>query len=60
VIEGYGRISEPDELDLFATTDGFANWEEMRHYRDLLHDPPFSGDFIQWGVNKFLAGKFIQ
>ena len=57
VIEGYDRIDEPEELDLFATTDGFANWDEMRQYRNLFYHLPFSGDFIQWGPNKFLESK---
>jgi len=56
-IDNYGRIREPDELDEFAKTDGFANWQEMRGYRNMFYNLPFSGDFIQWGLNKFLETK---
>lgn len=49
------RFSEPDELDAFAVSDGFDNWEQMRTYRDFFYNLPFSGDFIQWGVHPMLA-----
>lgn len=57
VVEGFDRIDEPQELDLFAQTDGFRDWNDMRSYRNLFYNLPFAGDFIQWGPNKFLAGK---
>jgi len=51
VIDGLDRLSEPEELDAFARSDGFTGWEEMRLYRDFFYDLPFSGDFIQWGIH---------
>jgi hypothetical protein len=59
VIDGYDRIREPDELDQFARTDGFKSWIELMNYRDMFYTLPFSGDFIQWGPNTFLATKAI-
>lgn len=52
------RFSEPEELDAFAVSDGFANWEQMRTYRDFFYNLPFSGDLIQWGVHPMLANIF--
>lgn len=53
-IDGYDRLEEPEDLDRFAVSDGFATWEAMRIYRDFFYRLPFSGDFIQWGVHPFL------
>jgi hypothetical protein len=52
------RLSEPDELDQFARSDGFDNWEQMRTYRDFFYNLPFSGDLIQWGVHPMLVNLF--
>lgn len=60
VIDGHDRIDEPEELDLFAQLDGFANWEAMQGYDNLCKQLPFSGDFIQWGPNKLLASKYVH
>lgn len=57
VIDGFDRINEPEDLDAFARTDGFKDWADMRQYRNLFYKLPFSGDFIQWGINEFLQTK---
>jgi hypothetical protein len=54
VIDGH-RFSEPEELDAFAVSDGFTDWDQMRAYRDFHYELPFSGDFIQWGIHPLLA-----
>jgi hypothetical protein len=54
VIDGH-RFGEADELDAFAVSDGFDNWDQMRTYRDFFYNLPFSGDLIQWGVHPMLA-----
>jgi hypothetical protein len=50
------RFSEQEELDAFAVSDGFANWNEMRSYHDF--SLPFSGELIQWGVHPMLRDLF--
>jgi hypothetical protein len=54
VIDGH-RFSEPDELDAFAVSDGFDNWDQMKTYRDFFYRLTFSGDLIQWGVHPLLS-----
>ena len=54
VIDGH-RFSGPEELDAFAVSDGFDDWNQMKTYRDFCYDLPFSGDLIQWGVHPMLA-----
>lgn len=54
VIDGH-RFSELEELDAFAVSDGFDNWNQMRFYRDFCYKLPFSGDLIQWGIHPMLA-----
>lgn len=54
-IEGYERIVDSEDLDLFARTDGFADWQDMRQYRNLFYQLPFIGHFIQWAPNEFLT-----
>lgn len=53
-IGGY-RIGEPNDLDQFAVSDGFDNWEQMRTYRDFNYNLPFCGVLIQWGVHPMLV-----
>jgi hypothetical protein len=60
IVIGQTRFSDPAELDAFAVSDGFANWEEMRTYRDWAYSLPFSGELIQWGVHPMLAKDFVQ
>jgi hypothetical protein len=59
-IDGYGRFSEPEELDRFAVSDGFDNWSAMRTYRDFFYRLPFSGDFIQWGLHPMLRERMAK
>lgn len=53
VIDGV-RFDEPGELDAFAVSDGFKDWEDMRTYRDFTTNLPFSGELIQWGMHPML------
>lgn len=55
VIDGIHRFSELEELDAFAVSDGFDNWNQMKAFRDFCFTLPFSGDLIQWGVHPMLA-----
>lgn len=52
VIDGH-RLSEQPELDAFAVTDGFTNWQQMRTYHEF-RNLPFSGELIQWGQHAML------
>ena len=52
VIKGH-RLSEQCELDAFAVSDGFSDWDEMRSYHDF-RSLPFSGELIQWGQHAML------
>lgn len=45
----------PAELDAFAVSDGFDNWEQMRTYRDWHYALPFKGQLILWGVHPMLS-----
>ncbi|HEY1599688.1 MAG TPA: hypothetical protein VGG64_08810 [Pirellulales bacterium] len=54
------RFGEPDELDAFARSDGFASWEHMKLYRDFFYRLPFAGDLIQWGAHPLLAHLAIH
>ncbi len=36
------------DLDAFAQSDGFADWEGMLDWFDSQHGLPFAGDLVQW------------
>ncbi len=55
VLHGHEQFWDED-LDAFARSDGFANWEDMRAFRHFHYKLPFSGELIQWGVHPMLNG----
>jgi hypothetical protein len=40
--------STPFELDRFAQSDGFQDWQQMKRWWTMTHTLPFTGQLIQW------------
>jgi len=49
-IEGVPLIRGAEELDVFARSDGFKDWAELRAFWKINHDTGtvFDGDIIYW------------
>lgn len=41
-----------EELDRFAISDGFDNWQELIDFFEHTHGLPFEGDLIEWDAIK--------
>lgn len=49
------RIVDPEHLDAFAVSDGFASWRDLLAYRGFNYGFPFSGVLYQWDVHPLLS-----
>lgn len=38
----------PDDLQAFATNDGFDSWTDLAAYLRATHGLPFTGQLVQW------------
>jgi hypothetical protein len=45
---GEKRLRTTKALNLFAISDGFVSWREMRFWWSTTHELPFTGQLIQW------------
>lgn len=52
-IDDYPAIKDADELDIFAQSDGFEDWADMREFwkekhAEVVRLGPFVGVIIKW------------